>query len=87
MRRTGIRQMVATEAGAGRVHETVDDLRAVVDKPVPASERGFVDLYNAEWRIERLGLLSPNQAGEGLRHKSGTSGATRLPIFLKAPRE
>jgi len=26
-------------------------------------------------------------SGAGLRHKSGTSGATRLPIFLKATRE
>jgi len=40
----------------GRVYETVEDLRVVVDK--------FVELYNAEWRIERLGFLSPNQARE-----------------------
>ena len=38
----------------GRVYETVEDLRVAVDK--------FVELYNAEWRIERLGFLSPSEA-------------------------
>jgi len=38
----------------GRVYETVDDLRVAVDK--------FVELYNAEWRIQRLGFLSPAEA-------------------------
>ena len=40
----------------GRVYETVEDLRVAVDK--------FVLLYNREWRIERLGFLSPKQARE-----------------------
>jgi len=40
----------------GRVYETVADLRTAVDK--------FVKLYNAEWRIERLGFLSPTEARE-----------------------
>ena len=40
----------------GRVYETVEHLREAVDK--------FVELYNGEWRIERLGFLSPNQARE-----------------------
>lgn len=40
----------------GRVYETIEDLRQAVDK--------FVELYNREWRIERLGFLSPNQARE-----------------------
>lgn len=38
----------------GRVYETVEDLRVAVDK--------FVEIYNAEWRIERLGFLSPTEA-------------------------
>lgn len=38
----------------GRVYETVEDLRTAVDK--------FVELYNREWRIERLGFLSPTEA-------------------------
>jgi len=38
----------------GRVYETVEELRVAVDK--------FVDLYNREWRIERLGFLSPAEA-------------------------
>lgn len=38
----------------GRVYETVEELRVAVDK--------FVELYNREWRIERLGFLSPNEA-------------------------
>lgn len=38
----------------GRVYETVEDLRVAVDK--------FVELYNTEWRIERLGFLSPTEA-------------------------
>ena len=40
----------------GRVYQTVEDLRTAVDK--------FVDLYNAEWRIERLGFQSPKEARE-----------------------
>ena len=40
----------------GRVYQTVEHLREAVDK--------FVELYNGEWRIERLGFLSPNQARE-----------------------
>lgn len=38
----------------GRVYETVEELRVAVDK--------FVELYNREWRIERLGFLSPTEA-------------------------
>jgi len=38
----------------GRVYQTVDELRTAVDK--------FVNLYNAEWRIERLGFVSPTEA-------------------------
>lgn len=38
----------------GRVYETVEKLRVAVDK--------FVELYNREWRIERLGFLSPCEA-------------------------
>lgn len=38
----------------GRVYDTVEDLRTAVDK--------FVELYNTEWRIERLGFLSPSEA-------------------------
>jgi len=40
----------------GRVYETIEDLKVAVDK--------FIKLYNQEWRIERLGFLSPKQARE-----------------------
>jgi transposase InsO family protein len=38
----------------GRVYETVEELRKAVEE--------FVELYNREWRIERLGFLSPAEA-------------------------
>jgi transposase InsO family protein len=40
----------------GRLYEAVDELRTAVDK--------FVELYSAEWRIERPGFLSPFDARE-----------------------
>jgi len=40
----------------GRLYETVADLRTAVDK--------FAELYNAVWRIERMGFLIPKQARE-----------------------
>jgi len=42
----------------GRIYQTVEDLRVAVDK--------FVELYNGESRIERLGFLSPKQARENV---------------------
>lgn len=38
----------------GRVYDSVDDLREAVDV--------FVELYNRDWRIERLGFMSPSEA-------------------------
>ena len=38
----------------GRVYETVEELRKAVEE--------FVELYNREWRIERLGFISPVEA-------------------------
>jgi transposase InsO family protein len=38
----------------GRVHQTIDDVRATV--------RGFIERYNAAWLIEKNGLTSPLEA-------------------------
>ncbi len=38
----------------GRIFRTVDDLRVAV--------AAFVERYNAHWRVEKLGFLSPTEA-------------------------
>ncbi len=45
----------------GRIFRNTEDVREAV--------RAFVDLYNAEWMVEKMGFLSPSQAREqhGLR--------------------
>lgn len=40
----------------GRIYETLEDVRVVVSK--------FIKLYNEQWLIERLGLISPKKARE-----------------------
>lgn len=41
----------------GRTFETIDDLRAAVG--------AFVTRYNAEWRVEKNGFLTPNEMRSG----------------------
>ncbi len=52
----------------------IEDLREAVDKPVPASERGFVALYNDQWRMERLSRGTREQPES--RDYAGTEKAT-----------
>lgn len=52
---------IKEQAIHGRIFRNLEEVRTAV--------RNFVELYNAEWMIEKLGYLSPTQAREAYLHK------------------
>ncbi|MDP6779439.1 MAG: IS3 family transposase [Candidatus Latescibacteria bacterium] len=52
---------IKEQAIHGRIFRNLEEVRSAV--------RDFVELYNAEWMIEKLGYLSPAQAREAYLHE------------------